>query len=193
MIRTARPDEVERLISIEQAAALRFLDHGHPGLAAAAPAAPDVYRALLYGRRTLVATDGLDQPVGFAITEKLDRTEWLCELSVHPDHGRRGIGGALLAAVVGSALARGCDNVGLSTFREVPFNAPFYARHGFVEAPLDRVAPPLARRFMDEVPAGIDPLERVLMVRMLRPRTSPTAVHDAACPIASQQKRATVR
>lgn len=166
-IRNARDQEVERLIAIEQAAALRFIDHGYPALATAAPVAPDVFRTFLSGRRTLVATDRLDQAVGFAITENLDRIEWVCELSVQPEHGRQGIGGALLAAVVRSAVARGRDRVGLSTFRKVPFNAPFYARHGFVEWPLDQAAAPLARRFMEEVPAGIDPVERVLMVRML--------------------------
>jgi GNAT superfamily N-acetyltransferase len=106
-------------------------------------------------------------PVGFALTEELGRVEWLCELSVHPDHGRRGIGGALVEAVARAARLRGCDRIGLSTFRAVPFNAPFYDRHGFTEVPLDRAGPPLAIRFHAEVPAGVNPGERVLMVRFL--------------------------
>lgn len=72
-----------------------------------------------------------------------------------------------MEAVATAARERGCDRVGLSTFRAVPFNAPFYVRHGFAEMPLDRADPPLVRRFRNEVPHGIDPSERVLMVRML--------------------------
>lgn len=152
---------------IETAAGLLFADHGYPQLATVAPATPEQYLALLQGRRTLVATDALDEPVGFAMTEQLGRVEWLCELSVHPDYGRRGIGGALVEAVVRAARELGCDSVGLSTFRAVPFNAPFYARHGFLEVPLHRAGPLLLRHFRDEVPADVDPAERVLKVRML--------------------------
>ena len=121
----------------------------------------------MQGRRALVATHVLDEPVGFAMTEQLGRIEWLCELSVHPTHGRRGIGGALVEAVARAARGRGCDRIGLSTFRAVPFNAPFYVRHGFFEMPLDRAESLLVRRFRDEVPADVDPAERVLMIKML--------------------------
>ncbi|MFN3546733.1 MAG: GNAT family N-acetyltransferase [Mesorhizobium sp.] len=144
-----------------------FADHGYPALAAAAPASPERYRAMLRERRALVAADSHDQPVGFALTEQTGRVEWLCELSVHPDHGRRGIGGALVEAVAEAARGRGCGRIGLSTFRSLPFNAPFYARHGFAEVPLDGVDPPIERRFHAEVPAGVDPRERVLMVKVL--------------------------
>ena len=155
------------MIEIETAAGLLFAEHGYPALAAAAPPTPVQYLAALRGRRALVATGAGDEPVGFAVTERLGGVEWLCELSVPPDHGRRGIGGALLEAVAQAARERGCDRVCLSTFRSVPFNAPFYARHGFVEIPLDTADVVLANRFRAEVPAGIDAAERVLMVRIL--------------------------
>lgn len=166
-IRAARPDEVERLIGIETAAGRLFADHGYPALAAAAPATPEQYRATLQGRRVLVAADGGDHAVGFALTEQLGPVEWLCELSVDPAHGRRGIGGMLLEEVVLSARRRGCERAALSTFRAVPFNAPFYARHGFAAVEPAAADPTLGERFHAEVPAGIDPEERVLMIRIL--------------------------
>jgi GNAT superfamily N-acetyltransferase len=144
-----------------------FADHGYPAVAAAAPATPVQYRAMLEGRRALVATDPRDVAIGLAITEQLSQVEWLCELSVHPDHGRRGVGAALLEAVADAARRRGCDRIGLSTFRAVPFNAPFYAANGFGELALGRAEYPLADRFHAEVPAGVAPGERVLMVRAL--------------------------
>lgn len=155
------------MIGIETAAAMLFADNGYPALAAAAPATPELYRASLLGRRALVATDSGDTPVGFALTEQLGEVEWLCELSVHPDNGRLGIGGSLVEAVAEAARERGCDRIGLSTFRALPFNAPFYGRHGFTEVALDRTDPALVDRFHAEVPSGVDPAERVLMVRSL--------------------------
>jgi GNAT superfamily N-acetyltransferase len=122
---------------------------------------------MLRERRALVAADSRDQPVGVALTEQIGRVEWLCELSVHPDHGRRGIGGAPVEAVAEAARERGCARIGLSTFRALPFNAPFYGRHGFTEVALGRFDPPLIDRLHAEVPAGVDPAERVLMVRSL--------------------------
>lgn len=142
-----------------------FADHGYPALAEAAPASPERYRGMLRERRALVAADSRDQPVGFALTEQMGRVEWLCELSVHPDHGRRGIGGALVEAMAEAARGRGCERIGLSTFRDVPFNAPFYARHGFTEVPLGQAEAMLVNRFHAEVPPGVNPEKRVLMVR----------------------------
>ncbi|RST84664.1 N-acetyltransferase [Aquibium carbonis] len=152
---------------METAAGRLFADHGYPALAAAASAAPEQYRSAALAGRVLVATDSADRPVGFALTELIGRVQWLCELSVHPDHARRGVGASLVEAVADAARLGGASHVGLSTFRAVPFNAPFYARCGFAELPLERASPPLARRFQAEVPAGIDPDRRVLMLRPL--------------------------
>jgi GNAT superfamily N-acetyltransferase len=55
------------------------------------------------------------------------------QLAVHPDHGRRGIGTALVEAVCAEAAARGFDRVTLRTFADIAWNGPFYARLGFTE------------------------------------------------------------
>ena len=57
---------------------------------------------------------------------------------MHPDYGRRGIGRALLRAAVDWAATRGYDELSLATYRDVPWNAPFYASEGFVQrGPVD--------------------------------------------------------
>lgn len=89
----------------------------------------------------------------------------LGELSVDTTHGRRGIGRTLVEAVAVRAGQLGLDGVSLSTFRAVPFNAPFYAALGFVELPLETAPPELASLFYDEVPKGVDPGARLLMTR----------------------------
>ena len=84
-----------------------------------------------------------------------------------PALGRRGIGSALLDRFVAEAKARSFPNAALSTFREVPFNAPFYARRGFVELPLAEAPAALRDRFTAECPPGVDPATRSLMLRAL--------------------------
>jgi 8-oxo-dGTP pyrophosphatase MutT (NUDIX family)/GNAT superfamily N-acetyltransferase len=59
------------------------------------------------------------------------------QLSVHPAAGGHGLGTMLLRAVLGEALDRGHDRMTLVTFADVPWNAPWYARHGFVELTRD--------------------------------------------------------
>ena len=82
-----------------------------------------------------VAVDESDKPVGFAWVRILDGVAHLEEIDVLPAHGRLGIGTALVATVCNWAGSAGYKAVTLSTFRDVPWNAPFYARHGF--RPLD--------------------------------------------------------
>lgn len=74
-----------------------------------------------------------DPPVGFAHVLDLAGHAYLEQVSVHPDHGRQGIGGALVEAVCREAAARGHTEISLRTFADVPWNGPFYARHGFAE------------------------------------------------------------
>lgn len=48
-------------------------------------------------------------------------------------HQGRGVGRALLAHAADWARARGLTALSLTTFRHVPWNAPFYASFGFRE------------------------------------------------------------
>jgi GNAT superfamily N-acetyltransferase len=69
--------------------------------------------------------------VGFACVDIVDDVAHLWQLSVHPSHGRQGIGRALVQAVCEWAVCNGYPAVTLTTFRNVPWNAPFYRRLGF--------------------------------------------------------------
>lgn len=69
--------------------------------------------------------------LGFARLLEVGEFLHLEQLSVRPDRARRGIGAALVAAVLVDAAARGVRAVTLRTFADVPWNAPFYERCGF--------------------------------------------------------------
>lgn len=104
--------------------------------------------------------------VGFAHVLDLGGHLHLEQLAVDPPHGRRGLGSALVEEVCRVAASRGHDRVTLRTFADVPWNAPFYARLGFVEIPdPDWMAPLLAAEARIGLPASG---RRVAMQRLLR-------------------------
>jgi GNAT superfamily N-acetyltransferase len=76
-----------------------------------------------------VAPDG--ELVGFAQVIVLDQLAHLDEVDVVPEHGRKGVGSRLVAAVTDWARQAGYPKMTLSTFRDVPWNRPFYEKRGF--------------------------------------------------------------
>lgn len=80
---------------------------------------------------TILASDDWGHIVGFAALDLLDTEPFLAQLSVRHDHMRRGIGGLLLSAAMDSVEA---DHAAmwLTTYDHLPWNRPFYERHGFV-------------------------------------------------------------
>lgn len=74
-----------------------------------------------------------DPAIGFAHVLDLESHAHLAQISVHPDHGRRGVGTALLEAAAERAALKGHGSLTLTTYADLPWNGPFYARHGFVE------------------------------------------------------------
>ncbi|WP_295808042.1 GNAT family N-acetyltransferase [uncultured Nitratireductor sp.] len=165
VIRNYRQTDAALLPAVEVRAGQLFAAHGYAELAASPAMAADAFDKLASQNRTLVAAHDTDGAVGYAIAGAIGTFFHLKELSVAPEHGRRGLGGALVKAVVAESVARGLDGVSLSTFRAVPFNAPFYARHGFAELPLEDAPEALRARFLTEVPPGIPPESRLLMLR----------------------------
>lgn len=116
--------------------------------------------------------------VGFALVILVDDSAHLYEMDVHPDHARRGIGGALVETVAAWARGEAFASLTLTTFRHLAWNAPFYRRHGFVELDAAELgpAPELARLLKREAENGLDPANRVAMLRDLtRSSALPTA------------------
>ena len=165
-IRAARPAELHLLAAIELAAA-RLLAGLAPESVLNETTSEQELAHAQHDGRLWVALAG-DRPVGFAHVERIEPgAAHLEEIDVHPDHGRRGLGKALVAAVCEWAAAEGCHSVTLTTFRDVPWNMPYYARLGFVEiAPAD-LGPALESVLRDETRRGLDPARRVAMRRRL--------------------------
>jgi GNAT superfamily N-acetyltransferase len=126
-IRAPHPTELERLREIDRETGPAFAaigmrevaDHDPPPVAEL-----EGYRA---AGRALVAVDERDEPVAYLIWSTVGGDAFVEQVSVAPSHARRGIGAALidhLGHLTGLPVA-------LTTFRDVPWNAPYYSRLGF--------------------------------------------------------------
>jgi GNAT superfamily N-acetyltransferase len=106
--------------------------------------------------------------VGFALGVLLaDGSAHLEELDVLPEYGHRGIGTALVEAACRWARASGHRKLTLTTFRDVPFNAPYYLRLGFRILVPDEITPALAAVLESEHGKRIDLAPRVCLQRDL--------------------------
>lgn len=168
-IRAARADEAPLMAAIEAAAARRFDDIGMPHIASSPPTDFADLRERIDDDRALVAFDaeGL-RIVGFAIYRMLGASRlYLEEVDVAPEHAGRRIGSALIEAVAARARAAGARQVVLSTFRHVPWNAPYYRRLGFVELDGNTLDAALTAIRATHVAHGLDESQRVFMARMV--------------------------
>jgi GNAT superfamily N-acetyltransferase len=134
-IRLARPADLAALPAIECRSGELFEDRLETtGLTreflARVSTVEDFVEAQAAGTLWVAESDAGDL-VGFAIVVFLGGLPHLDELDVLPEHGRRGIGSRLLDAACRWAADAGHRAITLSTFRDVPWNAPFYARRGF--------------------------------------------------------------
>ncbi len=154
-IRPARAEELEALPAIELAAATLFA--GTPHAAAVegdATSVADFAAAQRAGHLWVAAAED-DTPVAFAFVEIVAGCAHLDELDVAPAHGRRGIGAALVREVIGWAKRQGYPALTLTTYRDVPWNAPFYRGLGFAVVREAALAPPQRELFEREDRMGL--------------------------------------
>ena len=158
----ARPEHVPALARIERAAGQLLAAYAPASVLAATIDEVELHEAQAEGRLWVALLE--DAPVGFALVIMLtDTAPHLEEIDVDPVHGRRGVGAALVRAVCEWASRRGHREVTLTTFREPPWNMPFYARLGFEEMPAEQWTAELAAIVRDEAARGLDPKRRVAM------------------------------
>jgi GNAT superfamily N-acetyltransferase len=173
VIRPARPSDLRRIGPIEDAGGPMFAEHFGdrtvPALTASAPSGAERDGAGFL----LVAADDR-RLVGFVHVVPHDLHAHLEQVSVLPSYGRRGIGAALVRAAMEEARWAGYDRMSLTTYRDVPWNGPFYAALGFTEVPEDRLEPFQADIRAAERALRLDELGvRVVMQRRLE-RSKPT-------------------
>jgi GNAT superfamily N-acetyltransferase len=157
------------LPAIERAAAAQFRETPYPHLADAPLASEQIDLAT---DRVWVAEVN-DILVAFAIVRMHDAVAHIQEIDVAPKYARQGIGAALIKALCAWAQDQGIAFVTLTTFDNVPWNAPYYSRLGFrLLTPNEWTAALLAVRRL-EAQSGLDMRHRICMRMAIAPKTSP--------------------
>lgn len=131
-IRPTLERDIQHLPDLERSAAQAFA--GWPTLAWLAQG--DVmdcvaHRAFVDAGGSWVAEDDNGCLAGFACARREGQALHLYEISVRQEVQGQGVGRRLLQQVADAARDAGLRELTLTTFANVPWNAPFYARFGF--------------------------------------------------------------
>lgn len=163
----ARPEDLPKLAAIELEAASLFAGWEVADGILSDSTAPAEFQAGFEAGLLWLARDAGGEPVGFALVELLEGGPHLEEIDVHPDHGRRGVGRALVETVCSWARREGHGSLTLTTFRDIPWNAPFYAGAGFRIVEAHELPSELRELVAEETERGLDSSRRVVMRRDL--------------------------
>lgn len=165
-IRPAHPEDADALPDIERSAAQLFTQApGLQWLADAPVASPPSYQRLIQQGTVWVAAHSDGRLQGFLSAERCGPELHLWELSVHADWQRQGLGRLLLQRAAEQAAAWGLNALTLTTFADLPWNAPAYARQGFV--PAQPPGPRLQAVLDAEAAHGLPAARRIAMRRGL--------------------------
>lgn len=180
MIRAPTVREIPALRRIEVAAGVAFLEVGLPQIAAAEPPPLVHLETFRVEGRAWVACDACDRPVAYLVALVLDGRAHVEQVSVDPAHRGHRHGAALIDHLGGWAARTGLGGLSLTTFRDVPWNAPYYARLGFTE--LEEPGPELRAAIAAEARELPTDAPRVAMVRPTRASRCVVGVSSSPSP-----------
>jgi GNAT superfamily N-acetyltransferase len=168
-IRAATERDIEAMRAIEVDAGGRFRAIGLHVVADDPPPEPEALLGYITCGLAWIAEgradDGHPVPVGYALASTVDGEGHLDQVSVLEQATGRGIGSALVDVVLSWSAASGHPAVTLTTYGDVPWNGPWYARRGFVEVPDERLTPRLRAILERERAIGLEPPTRIAMRR----------------------------
>jgi ribosomal protein S18 acetylase RimI-like enzyme len=166
-LRLAKLIDAEAMPPIEQRAGHMFEQiEGLADIAGGEPLPIETLRRYIRKGHSLVAHQE-ERIVGFLVSEPFGRELHVWECSVEPEQQCKGIGAGLLRACMIDARNSGFSALTLTTFRDVPWNAPFYERLGFAEVTALDAHPRLAGELAVEADRGLPAERRCAMIRFL--------------------------
>lgn len=162
-IRPVEERDFPAMQDIELATAEQFRSVGIDAIADLGPFDDEELAGFVRAGRAWVAVGDDDQPLGFLLAGIVDDCLYISQVDVHPRYARRGIGRQLIE----HAATGGHSALILTTFRDVPWNAPYYQRLGFEILADDELPPGLRAIREHQARIGLDRWPRVCMRRDL--------------------------
>jgi GNAT superfamily N-acetyltransferase len=165
-IRNARPEELDTLVQIDDAASALYAEAGLPlSLPADHPfvlAERERWRRAIDGGRALVAADAWGDPLGFVALDFVDGAPYLDQVSVRPEAMRQGLGRRLVQRAIDWSQPLG--DLWLTTYAHLRWNQPYYERFGFSVVSAIEWGPELRAIVESQRHVLPRPAERVAMV-----------------------------
>lgn len=162
-IRHSKTEELHALQSLEISASRVFSEYDMEDIANDEPPSLSILSECSQQERLWVYTDANDHPIAYVMTELVDDSMHIEQISVHADYSGNGLGRALIEHLQEHAKKSGFSTITLTTFRDIPWNAPYYARLGFCIIEEHEITPELAKVRTNEKRLKLDRWPRVCM------------------------------
>ncbi len=166
-LRTARRGDLPAMAEIERSADARFKGSDLDWLGEAEPTPSELLAPYCDAGSAWVVEDGAGRLGGFLVAGPRDSQLILFQISVALDLQGLGLGKRLMLAALQAGRRLGLREAALTTYRDVAWNAPWYARFGFVEVGEEDQSDALRQMLANEAAAGHDPARRCAMVLVL--------------------------
>jgi GNAT superfamily N-acetyltransferase len=164
IVRPTTTTDLLELEPLERSAASLFRETDRAWVADQEPTTAEVHlEAIAAGLHWLALTEEI--VAGFVFSRRIEWSLYVTELVVARPYQRQGIGRLLMATMEEHARGIGATQITLTTYRDLPWNAPFYRRLGFLEPSVMPVH--LTNLLRREAKHGHDPALRCGMVKML--------------------------
>lgn len=165
-IRLGSADEIHKVAPLEQAAAEAFREIGMDAVADDDPVAESVLSQAAEERRFWVAVEyGVLK--AYLLGDFLPQSLHIDQVTVHPDASRRGLGALMIESVSADPRSKERGLITLTSFANVPWNAPYYERIGFNEIPREDWPEGVAEKVDAEQGKNIAAWPRVVMQRAI--------------------------
>lgn len=164
-VRPPRHDDIAGLPRIERAAGEAFRTLGMDAVADDEPMGTDVLEGHRLAGRAWVAVDAADRPVGYLVLDVVDGAAHVEQVTAHPDARGQRLGAALLDVAQAWSVDHASGALTLTTFADVPWNAPYYRRLGFTGVPEEDLTPGLRAVVAHEAGLGLDAWPRTVVRR----------------------------
>lgn len=127
----AKHHHIPLLNDIELAAATNFPKNSLPEHVVSEKMPIDILLTAKEQGMLWVAVYTDESPVGYVLLQIIDSIALLAQIDVHPGHGQKGVGTALMIHGIEQIQQHGFSELYLTTFSDMAWNAPFYKKLGF--------------------------------------------------------------